>query len=229
MNVPWPLWGLVVRTPRLELRPDDDVGLLELAEEALLGVHPKDEMPFFEPWTDAPEDQLATNLLQFHWKQRSEFTPESWSVNFLVRSEGRVVGTQQLSARGFATVREVTSGSWVGQRHQGNGYGSEMRAAVLMLAFDHLGATQARSASFEDNPASLAVSHKLGYVADGTERRQRRGERAQLRRLVLTRERFEEKRPEWDVDVTGLSECRPMLVGEFPGGTGDAEAASSGE
>jgi hypothetical protein len=27
---PWPLWRLMLRTPRLELRPDDDPGLREL-------------------------------------------------------------------------------------------------------------------------------------------------------------------------------------------------------
>ena len=38
---PWPLRHLVLRTPRLELRPDDDAGLLELVEEAYRGVHPR--------------------------------------------------------------------------------------------------------------------------------------------------------------------------------------------
>jgi hypothetical protein len=47
---PWPLRHLVLRTPRLELRPDD-AGLLELVEEAYRGVHPPDRMPFLVPWT----------------------------------------------------------------------------------------------------------------------------------------------------------------------------------
>ena len=34
----WPLAGLVLRTPRLELRPDDDAGLAALADRALDGV-----------------------------------------------------------------------------------------------------------------------------------------------------------------------------------------------
>ena len=45
----WPLRHLVLRTPRLELRPDDDEGLLELVEEAYLGIHPPGEMPFLVP------------------------------------------------------------------------------------------------------------------------------------------------------------------------------------
>ena len=34
----WPLRDLVLRTPRLELRPDDDAGLFELAAVAYGGV-----------------------------------------------------------------------------------------------------------------------------------------------------------------------------------------------
>ncbi len=37
---PWPVGGLTLHTPRLELRPDDDAGLRELAALALQGVHP---------------------------------------------------------------------------------------------------------------------------------------------------------------------------------------------
>jgi len=40
---PWPFRHLALRTPRLELRPDDDAGLLELVEEVHLGIHPPDE------------------------------------------------------------------------------------------------------------------------------------------------------------------------------------------
>jgi len=56
---PWPLRHLVLRTPRLVLRPDDDAGLFELAEEARLGIHPPEYMPFVTPWTDdSPENRL---------------------------------------------------------------------------------------------------------------------------------------------------------------------------
>jgi hypothetical protein len=59
MSDPWPLRHLVLRTPRLALRPDDDNGLYELAALALRGVHPPQEMPFLFPWTDQdPEDLM---------------------------------------------------------------------------------------------------------------------------------------------------------------------------
>lgn len=69
---PWPLQGLVVRTPRLELRPDDDAGVAELVAVAYRGVHPPEQMPFSEPWTDADIRYLGRGTLQYHWRNRAE-------------------------------------------------------------------------------------------------------------------------------------------------------------
>lgn len=60
---------------------------------------------------------------------------------------------------------------------------------MCALLFDHLDAQEITSAAFLDNPASLAVSRKVGYVENGTFRVQRRpGELAWSRKLLLTRE-----------------------------------------
>ena len=123
--------------------------------------------------------------------------------------DGRVVGTQELGATEFAVIREVATGSWLGLRHQGRGIGTEMRAAVLMFAFDALGATRARSAAFVDNPASLRVSDKLGYRPDGSETVARRGVATDDVRLLLTPDAF--RRPDWGLAVDGVAACLPML------------------
>ena len=208
---------LVVRTPRLELRPDDDDGLMELVDEAYQGVHDPAVMPFAVPWTDAPAEELGRRVLQYYWSQRAELRPDSWSVPFLVRLDGNVIGTQGLAARDFAITREVHTGSWIGRRHQGRGVGTEMRAAVLQLAFDHLGAVAARSDAFVDNPASHAVSRKLGYVPDGTVVLSRRGEAAVEQRLLVSRVAFERHRPPWTAEVKGLTEDCRALLGVTPG------------
>ncbi|KAA2262167.1 GNAT family N-acetyltransferase [Solihabitans fulvus] len=209
---PWPLRRLVLRTPRLELRPDDDAGLLELVEEARLGVHAPDEMPFGVAWTDAPSEQLGVNTMRFHWGQRAAVSPQRWDVNFLVRLDGRVIGNQGLHGREFAATRAVGTGSWIGLRHQGSGIGTEMRAAVLMFAFDQLGATTARSSALVDNPRSLGVSRRLGYVEDGSEQLVVRGTATTHRRLLLTRDAF--KRPDWQLTVSGVDGCRELLGAE---------------
>jgi RimJ/RimL family protein N-acetyltransferase len=109
-------------------------------------------------------------------------------------------------------TREVATGSWLGLRHQGRGIGTEMRAAVLLFAFDHLGAVQARSAAFVDNPASLRVSERLGYRRDGTEVVARRGAAVEDVRLLLTPDTF--RRPDWTLRVEGVAACLPMLGAE---------------
>lgn len=213
----WPLRHLVLRTPRLELRPDDDEGLRELVEQAYLGVHPPEEMPFLRPWTDADPEYLGRGMLQFFWSERARLHPADWAVHFLVRAGGRVIGTQGLAATDFGITREVGTGSWLGRRHQRRGYGTEMRAAVLQLAFDHLGAARARSAAFADNTASLRVSDRLGYRPDGTVTVARRGEAAQEVRLVLPAAGF--ARPDWTVQVHGLDGCLPLLGASQPRST----------
>jgi RimJ/RimL family protein N-acetyltransferase len=205
----WPLRDLVLRTPRLELRPDDDPGLHELVEVAYGGVHDPAAMPFLTPWTDADPRYLGRGTVQFYWGQRARFAPESWALNFLVRHEGRVLGVQAVEARDFGILRTVDTGSWLGLPHQGRGFGSEMRAAVLQFAFDHLGAVEATSGAFADNPASLRVSERLGYRRNGTKRHLRRGEPATEVLLRLTPDDF--VRPGWTLQVDGLDACRGLL------------------
>ena len=151
---PWPLRHLVLRTPRLELRPDDDAGLFELAEEARLGVHEPDRMPFVTPWTDVEPDERAVGVLRWGWEKRAALRPERWSLHLLVRCRGRVVGMQEVAGTDFGVTREVMTGSWLGLRHQGRGIGTEMRAAVLN-GISSGGCTPSRASSASSNsPAS---------------------------------------------------------------------------
>lgn len=206
----WPLAGLVLRTPRLELRPDDYVGLAALADRALEGVHPAEEMPFLEPWTDGAGDPgFARGVMQYAWGCRAELGPTRWTVNFLVREGGRVLGMQTLAATDFGVLGEVRSGSWLTRAAQGRGLGTEMRHAVVALAFDHLGARAARTSAFADNSASRRVSDRLGYTPDGIERHVRRGRPALLLRSRLVAGDW--RRPEWSPDVEGLDPCRDLL------------------
>ena len=208
----WPLRNLVLRTPRLELRPDDDEGLYELVDVARAGVHDPEFMPFSVPWTDVPDADLGVSNLRYYWSERVKVRPDDWHVHFIIRLDGKVIGEQGLMAADFAVTREVSTGSWLGRAFQGHGYGSEMRAAVLAFAFDHLGAVQARTSAYVDNAASLAVSRSLGYVDDGTMRDSRRGEPAVQLRMLLTADRFATFRPTWKLAVDGLDDCLPLLV-----------------
>ncbi|MER5275084.1 GNAT family protein [Streptomyces sp. NPDC002809] len=206
----WPPYGLRIRTPRLELRLPDLELLDDLASVAADGVHAPDVMPFTVPWTDCPPAERGRAVFQHVLSTVANWSVRDWSLSLAVLHEGRVVGRQDVTARDFAVTGQVSTGSWLGLAHQGRGIGTEMRAAALHLAFAGLGAVAAVSAAMTDNPRSLGVSRRLGYLPDGLEVAALRGDRVTLQRLRLERARWEEHRTA-EVTVDGLDDCREMF------------------
>jgi RimJ/RimL family protein N-acetyltransferase len=206
----FPLVGLRLRTPRLELRLPLPEELAAMAELAAGGIHDPEVMPFLVPWTDRPPAEVARGVIQRHWLTLGSWEPREWSLNLTVFRAGVVVGVQSISARDVAITREVATGSWLGRRHQGRGFGTEMRAAVLHLAFVGLDVEEATSAAFVDNHASHAVSRKLGYRPDGFDRRVVRGAMVVDGRLRLSRADWARHRTT-SVTVEGLAPCLPLM------------------
>jgi RimJ/RimL family protein N-acetyltransferase len=206
----WPLPGLRLRTARLELRLPDAADLTALAALAKAGVHDPEVQPFSVAWTDVEPAERAISTMRYHWSCWGSWQPSRWTLNMVVVLDGVVVGTQGMSAADFAVVREVGTGSWLGRQYQGQGIGTAMRAAVLALAFDGLGAEFAVSGAFADNAASLAVSRKLGYADDGIERTVVRGKRRDMRRLRLDKASWQAHRT-IDVTISGLESCLPFF------------------
>jgi RimJ/RimL family protein N-acetyltransferase len=206
----WPLAALRLQTPELELRWPSLDDLYALADLAAAGVHDPEVQPFMVAWTDASPAERARSTLQYHRSRWGSWTPSDWMLELAVIRDGAVVGTQGFGGRDFAVLREVHTGSWLGRRYQGQGIGTQMRAAVLHLAFDGLGARSAVSAAFEDNPASLGVSRKLGYRDDGIEWHQVRGRPALTRRLRLDRAGWQAARMV-PVQIYGLPPCLPLF------------------
>lgn len=212
----WPLLGLRLRTPRLELRLPSEAQLGELAAVAADGIHDPDVMPFLVPWTDGEPAEVARSVVQHHWSRLGDWSPASWSLNLTVLEQDRVVGQQTIGAKNFGILREASTGSWLGRRFHGQGIGTEMRAAVLHLAFAGLDAVEVRSAAFTDNPASYRVSEKAGYEPNGVERYVVRDRVATARRVRLTRERWLARR-EVPVTIEGLEPCLQLFgLGEKP-------------
>jgi RimJ/RimL family protein N-acetyltransferase len=202
----WPLADLRLRTPQVELRWPSLADLDELADLAAAGVHDPGTMPFAVPWTDAGPAERARSVLQFHWAQWAAWQPTNWQLNMVVVRNGTVVGTQGISAAQFAIRREVGTGSWLGREYHGQGIGTQMRAAILSLAFEGLRAEYATSGAFEDNAASLRVSHKLGYRDDGIEVHAIRGRPAVTLRLRVDRKAWQAAQSV-PVEISGLAPC----------------------
>ncbi len=206
-----PLLGLRLRTPRLELRLPSLEKVGELAALAALGVHPPEQMPFAVAWTDGiGSPSFGDDVRAYHLGIRDGWSPDDWVLECGVWVDGQLIGVQALRATDFARHREVDSGSWLGQAFQGRGYGTEMRAAILHLAFAGLGAEAAESGALAGNTASERVSEKLGY--------RRAGERTAAPRGTPVREQlFRLDRASWEasdrtpVTVFGLTPCRPLF------------------
>ncbi len=192
LRYPGPLPSLVLRTPRLELRLPTDAEVLALAhaiEEH--GIHPREEMPFLVPWTDAiGTDAFVPNTVDHFRQQRARRSPDDWGITFVAFLDGRPVGSQAVNAESFLRDRTVSTGSYLLRPFQGQGLGTEMRTAALALAFDVLGAERAESDAMAGNEASTRVSARLGYEQVGWNERAPRGEPVQERSFALTRERW---------------------------------------
>lgn len=208
----WPLLALSIRTPRLELRLPNDDELGELADLATRGVYRAGERPFFSRWAERSPADVARAVVQRQWRKRGAWTAEHWALELVVFDDesGLPLGVQEVRGKDFAALGEVETASWLGVEHQGRGFGTEARLAVLHLAFAELGAEYALSASFVDNASSIAVSRKLGYQPDGVERDVREGR-------VLVTQRFRMSRDDWfqrerpDVDVIRVEPCLELF------------------
>jgi len=166
---PWPLFDLRVRTPNLELRLPTDDDLLELVRVARAGIVDPDRTVFLVPWHKLPSPAFERQFLLHWWGDRSKWSPTAWSLGLAVLKDGQPIGVQELMARDFAIKRVINSGSWLGREFQGQGLGTEARAAILALAFTGLGAEAAESGYISGNAASARVSQKLGYRVTGDE------------------------------------------------------------
>jgi RimJ/RimL family protein N-acetyltransferase len=210
----WPLFDLVLRTPRLELRAVRELDILALIELADRGVHDPETMPFLVPWTDTPPPERHFDTMRFFFRQWASWDVDSWTLNFATYADGELVGTQGISADHFPTRRTVTSGSWIGQAHQGHGYGKEQRVAVLSLAFECLDAELAETEAFWDNNASNSVTRWLRYEPNGEGVALRRGRPDRVLRYRMPRARWQERRNRGDlpdVTVEGLEAALPLF------------------
>lgn len=206
----WPLFDLRIRTPRLELRYPSDDDLAVLADLAHEPVHDPDCMPFTTPWTRVASPRRERDGLRFWWRLRADLGVEDWTLPFMVLDGGEPVGVQDLKGTKFPVTRSVLTGSWLVQRHQGRGVGKEMRAAVLHLAFAGLGAAEAHTTAYEDNPASMGVTRALGYQPNGSQVVVREGKAARHLRFVLTRADWEARRRS-DIAIENLEPSLELL------------------
>lgn len=215
MDTLWPVKTIRVRSQQLELAAPSEVDLAELAQLAARGIY--DPLNLYIPrspvggWSDLPSPMAERSFLQYYWASLTDWKPEKWTLLLAVRVNGTAIGVQEIGARDYSITRTVSTGSWLGRQYQGQGYGKEMRLAILHLAFHGLGAHFAESAAWESNAPSLGVSRSLGYIENGVTIRAFNQRQHKQINLLLSRSRFQSNHVRFEID--GLTEAALEFMG----------------
>lgn len=213
----WPPFGLRIESPRLVLRHIRETDYPAYLAAASSGVRSTERSPFTAPWDENTPQELARQSLPWLYSQRGRIGPDSWTLMLAVFTkddqggEAKLIGMQDVVADSWQVLRTVTSGSWLRRDAQGEGYGKEMRAAMLTWAFDHFDAEFAESGAYDWNIASLRVSQTLGYFQSGTRRvTDAHGEEPEWEyQLRLPKNDF--LRPSWAATVRGSDRLKAFF------------------
>jgi RimJ/RimL family protein N-acetyltransferase len=205
--VEWPFYDLRLACGEVVLRGVSDADL-----EPLLASVPDDleNDPRSERFAQLDDRSDRRRIFAADiWKHRGAWSPTAWCLDLAVEVEGEPVGVQALEGDDFPALRTVDSYSWLATRVRGRGLANVMRACILTLAFEHLGAVAAVSSARTDNAASHAVSRRLGYVENGLSRIETPTGVTELQHVRLTREQWRPGR--WPVEVSGVDAALPWF------------------
>ncbi len=211
LSVAYPPFGLRITHADMTLRVLRDEDMPEYLDLLSGPIFADESVDWAFPWHQVPVEQRRRSALQAHWAWRGSLRPEAWCLSFGVYIDGVLVGIQDVMAEDFQRRRVVSSGSWLGLKYQGRGWGVRMRKLMLHFAFDHLGAVKAESDAVVGNEASLGVSRSAGYELDGTRITISGDRTVKMQWVGVTPETFH--RLEGDVTVTGFTDELKQLLG----------------
>jgi len=152
--------SFILETERLLLRPPratDISRLVPLLND--LGVA-KNLSRVPHPYTEDDGCAFIIKVAQ-GWASR-----EDLAFAILRKSDAAYVGTC-----GVHPARGWEFGYWLGRPYWGQGYATEAAGRVVSFAFEELKAEKLVAGWYFDNPASGRVLEKLGFMAQGDEKR----------------------------------------------------------
>jgi RimJ/RimL family protein N-acetyltransferase len=208
----YPPFDVCVVTPRLELIGATD-GLLErLVPVVRSGKASADPPPWDDPsaFYEPDPDERVHQWLRGIWRGRGAVRPDAWRLYFVVIVDDEPIGMQDLIGDEFDSFGTVETSSWVSTDVRRRGIGTEMRSAILHLAFDGLGAEEAHSEAAVDNAGSNGISERLGYERNGTAWARHQGQPVLGQRWRLARKTWAAQRRN-DITMSGVEECRAAL------------------
>lgn len=206
----WPLFDLRLTTADLELRPmteADQMGLADLLPDDI------ELDPAATRYAGVDERAgRGTVIFQSYWNAYGTWSVEHWRLNFAVFAAGEMIGVQELEGTDFPALLTVDTSSFLVAAARGQGFGKQMRGAVLSLAFGPMQAQAAITSAWHDNHASLGVSRALGYRPNGeTLQRHERGGVDRMVHLRLTRSDWLAGGVGAGTTCTGFEPCRALF------------------
>lgn len=115
-----------------------------------------------------------------------------------------------MRATDFPSARTLDTGSWLHRPRQGEGIGTEMRHAVLHLAFAGLGAERAETSCYAGSDASRRVTEKLGYELTDQGVEDHDGKPTPWWGYAMNRTGWERNRRN-DIELHGVDACRDLF------------------
>lgn len=173
----------VLLTRRLTLRPP----ALPDAEDIALGLN---------NWNVA---RMLTRVPYPYWPADAQewiagLGDKPEDLVFTIHRE-RLIGVVSIESDGN---EPPVLGYWLGERWHGHGYMTEAAEALIAHAFATRDVGAITSSAFADNPASMRVQEKLGFVMTGARQTWSNSRQAQVPAWTtrLTRTAFEKSREE---------------------------------
>jgi len=176
LDLPMPIW-----TPRLCLKPRE-VGEGPILNRAICASleHLKPWMPWAqkEPTLDESEEHCRRSLAKFILR-------EDMTLSIYSRDRKHYIGSTGLHRANW-DVPSFHIGYWVVHELQGQGFITESTNALARYAFQVLKARRVEIRCDSENPRSLAVMKRLGFVQEGFLKNEDIQEPGSLRDTIIT-------------------------------------------
>jgi ribosomal-protein-alanine N-acetyltransferase len=153
-----PSLALVIRTPRLVLRPPAPSDI-----EGLWPYVSDPELPRMMSWSAHTSRDETAAWLRIVTEERAQGSAVTW----IIEHEGAVAGTIGLAGIRYAfrawRVDRAELGYWLAPPLHGRGLITEAATAVMRFGFETLGLHKLTVGCIEENVGSRRVIEKLGF------------------------------------------------------------------
>lgn len=172
-----------IDTPRLLLRPPqsgDGEVMFAAVNESLTELR---RFLASLPWV-AAEPSVEASEIWCRTAQANFLGRKDFPFLIFEKASGRLVGATGIHRVVWATPK-AELGYWCRSSHAGQGLVGEAVAALVQMAFEHIGAVRLEIITDEENTASRRVAERCGFLLEGTLRHERRAPDGVLRNTCV--------------------------------------------